>query len=77
MGRLLVLIALVALSVYLLKKIYLSAPEQMKNKGSEDKDIGLMKKCAQCELHIPSEHAHYDDQGHAFCSEEHKQAYKG
>jgi len=75
--RLLILIGLVVLSVYLLKKIYFQAIEKQGNANKpSEKDIGLMKKCQHCDLHVPSEQACFDEKGRAFCSEAHKQAYQ-
>lgn len=77
MGRLLILIGLVAISVYLLKKIYFNAIENTQQKGKPDnKDVGVMKKCLHCELHVPGEQACFDEQGRAFCSEAHKLAHQ-
>ena len=75
--RLLILIGLVVLSVYLLKKIYFQAIEKQGGSNNpSEKDIGLMKKCLHCELHVPSEQACFDEKGRAFCSEAHKLAYQ-
>ncbi len=77
MGRLLILIGIVALSVYLLKKIYFNAIEKPDNNSkSDEKDVAVMKKCQHCNLHVPDNQALYDSQGRAFCSEEHKLAYQ-
>ena len=65
MGRLLLLIALVGLSAYLIKKIYLEKPDD--NKA----DSTLMKKCHVCQMHMPSDKV-FAHEAKYFCSEAHR-----
>jgi hypothetical protein len=75
MGRILILLGLVALAVYLVRKIYLSPPDTQSTEKQRNQQ-GIMKKCLHCDLHVPSEQGCEDPEGRFFCSEEHKQAHK-
>jgi uncharacterized protein len=73
MFRLLLLIAVIALAVFLLKKLYLDNKNTRDSSG-DDKPLGLMQKCAQCELHLPKEQG-LTHQDIFFCCAQHRDAY--
>lgn len=73
MFRLILLTAVIALAVYLVKRLYFS--NQASDKHSEkQKPAALMQKCAQCEVHIPKEQG-LIHQNTFFCCEQHRDDY--
>lgn len=76
MFRLLLLIAVIGLAFLLIKKLYLNNKNGQTgdSKSSDGKPLGLMQKCALCELHLPKEQG-VMHQGTFFCCEHHRDTY--
>jgi hypothetical protein len=68
MGRLLVLTAIIGVTVYLIKKIYLEKP------AIQEQDVKVMKKCAHCGMHLPSEKGIFLEENF-FCNEQHRDQF--
>ncbi|TAN72584.1 MAG: hypothetical protein EPN14_10500 [Gallionella sp.] len=69
MGRLLLLIAIVAVVFLLVRSYRRNAPPQDKP-DAED-----MVRCAHCGVHLPKGES-LQDGGHFFCGAEHRDAYR-
>ena len=74
MFRLIFLIVIVALTAYLIKKIYLEKNPSKPNQENSKSSSGLMLKCAHCNLHIPKEQG-LSDQGNFFCNAKHRDEF--
>ena len=76
MFRLLLLLAVIGLAVFLVKKLYLNNTNGNAGarKPGDQEPLGLMQKCALCELHLPKEQGlvHQDT---FFCCEQHRDTY--
>jgi len=68
MARLLLLLGLIALTVYIIKKLYLPKPEEKQQQPQ------LMKKCSKCSTYIPENQTIQHDELF-FCSETHRREF--
>ena len=69
MTRLLLFFALIAFTVYIIRKLYLPNAQEEQQQNPQ-----LMKKCAQCSMHIPEQQGvHHNDL--FFCSEAHRNEF--
>jgi uncharacterized protein len=74
MGRLLVLLALAAIAVWLVKRALRGdAAQPPKQKRALE---GELVSCARCGLHLPRGEAR-EEQGQLYCSEEHARLGRG
>lgn len=72
MTRLLFLLGLIALTVFLIKKIY---SEKLPSKAQESKvEPSLMRKCALCSMHVPDAQS-ISDHEKFFCSTAHRDEF--
>lgn len=77
MGRLFILIAVIAVIALLVKKIFFSQPKQASQADTrQNQEAKLMKKCRLCELHLPADQGIQNQQGEFFCSEEHQKQFE-
>ena len=69
MGRLIVLIVLVVVAVWLIRRA-LRGPAQKTNLRNKVQMQGELVRCAHCGMHLPRSEAR-ETQGMLFCSDEH------
>ncbi|MCK0155212.1 hypothetical protein MWU49_15965 [Alcanivorax sp. S6407] len=71
--RLLVIAALIYI-VWRVVKNLLASPRQANNPPTTGQQQQLMRKCAQCGVHVP-DHEAFSHNGQHFCSMEHQRLY--